>query len=605
MNITLRRRLITEFIVALFFFTTISILRVGDRDVRTANAISDDHPVVWAKYAKNPELWMGDPIRLAGPFFINASVQNWLASFLYRKFSFSPELFTDFLVWLQNVGLGLALLFYCRYLNPRPVLYWAAAVATFVARPWQINLAYFPDVMYVPYPAHLVLSFLVLGLLAFLSDNRRLFLASLIPAALVHPLQTLHLLMILVPTLFFDPKRNVKWRPYLFMFSVVFACVILPQLFGGSRSNGERLSSAEYLASLLLNLHITSWKVPMISAWVLPTFIGFFFGAGTVVFGGNVEPLKALFKGCVVAVGAAVLLQLVGIVFGVPYILITVPLRCTVLISVFLLPILFSHGLRVVEAGNSAARFSAMLAILFQMYSGFGLFWGQWLIVLLPSRASARKIATLFAFGWVVAFVLLGRPFRDLGFESTGMAIRNWLAPAGGFDSLIFFFSVVAAVGVVVCTKRSKRGAFPFFAAVLVLAIAVQYREGTRTKSAPLLDSYVLQKWAKENTAPKSLFMSMTRNSWRGIAERPVVYVDVGPLNFVPYSPDRRLSDFNRTVGEMFHSFGSDLDLMNERAIVNLGSKLGADYFLRSTSALPLNLPEVFRNSAGAVYRIR
>ena len=93
-----------ELALAAVLFTLLTVLRVGSRDVRLANAISDDHPVTWSKFSAHPERWAGDPIQIGGPFFVKATLQNRIPAFLLREFSLPPEYFADFLVWFQNVA---------------------------------------------------------------------------------------------------------------------------------------------------------------------------------------------------------------------------------------------------------------------------------------------------------------------------------------------------------------------------------------------------------------------------------------------------------------------------------------------------------------------
>lgn len=597
---------IGELGLALLLFTTLCLLRVGNRDVRTANAIADDHPVVWANYAKNPAQWAGDPIQIQSEFFLKATLQNRLVSFLYSRFGVSPEWLTDLQVWIQNVGLGLALLFLCRFLDPRPVFYWTAAVAVFIAHPWAINLAYFPDVYFVPYAAHLALPFLIVGLTAFLLDRQRLFLAALFPAAVIHPLQTMHLLMILFPTLLFSFDRRGQWLRYLGYFAAIAFVTMLPPFFLGAFRpiSGATLTNSELLAALLPNGHVTPWNVPMIRAWVFPTFLGFFVTAIFSVRQENGDGLRPLLKGCAVATLVGGLVQGAAAYWGWPSVLLATTLRCTVIVAVVLLAIVVVKALRATEGISFGGRWFALLAILFQMYSGFGVFWAQWTAMLGGGRFLNPRRLTVATVLWTAALLMAGRPLRALGWENATQAIRTFLAPAAGFDSTILLVSLVLAAGLAFAAWPSRYRSQAILAVVVGLALLMHYRGGRETRSGPLFEIYRMQKWAKDNTPPGTLFLSMTRWNWRGISERPVLFVDVGPQTIVPYWRDRRLSEWNRKIGETFHRYGQDLDLMGEVEILQLNENFGAAYLLRSPTSASLFFRECFRNSAGVIYEL-
>ncbi len=581
--------------LSLAFFCAFSFLRQGRLDVRIANGISDDHVVVFTNFCKAPEKWQGDVVTAVGPFFLKSSVLNKAACELERNLGVPARLFSTLLVFLQNVGLGLALLLLCRYLDPRPKFYAPLAMATYLASPWLANLAYYPSVYYVPYPGHFVQVFLVFALVAFLKTNLKGFLAALFVAAFVHPTQTLQAIAFFSIAFLITRPPRARLVPYLAGIAAIAVVAVVPHFFGVP---ADRLTNHELLPTLLINPHLVPWTMDSVWAFGVPTFIGILITSRIALNKLELPPIfSALWWSGLIVTGLSGVTQYAGAVFGIPELLMLCPLRVTVLISTTLLPIGFLYLLRQLDAAAWPVRISAATGVLFPVFSAIGVFWGQWMVVLRQKRALA-----LFSAWWAIYWIA-GRPARTLGFGDAGSFLRYLLAPAGKFETLS---TVLILLGAAAAIVPGRRFSFQFRLGVVIaiMGLILTANEGRTTLEGKLLWNYELQKWARENTPENALFV-MNDRSWRGISERRVVFVNVGPININAY--DRRRDQQNRNVQirEAFlRTGGVEWEKRNESQVLSLVREFGGTHVLREASSAPLNLPVVFKNEGGVIYDV-
>jgi len=602
----------------LFFLLLIlvvaSFFEVGSYDSHLANAIADDHPAVWARVFASPNFNPQDPKSQVAAGFIYSSLLHLSAAYSTRISLQWVDWICYFFLAIQTLGLALSLFVFCKVFIKDNFKALLVASLTYFIHPWVFNLAYYPNLIFTPYAGQLVLPFIVMGAASLLKKEGKsqvfkccLWLSI---AGMIHPSLSLQFLVIAFFYLLLrEPlKTNLKLWP-LFAIPTFFS-LLLP--LGVMPKPTVPLSKEDILPSLLSHTHAFPWKSPIFWPWEVPSFlavlvlaaIGFkfrhkekesqdFWWANMIAF-----LLLAIFHGV-----SAYFLFVEGTVFS--------GLRVTTVCALLLLPFGVSCLLDLLLGEEPQKKTWAFFVLGFLIISQRGLPWVGFLalILLTQQKHSSKKISQSLFFAWWGIFLFSLRPLRALGLEALGAQIRYWIAPAFSFTTLNYLGLLVGSGALFFFSKKHRALVTPLSLVLLLgLGMAGSIQTGNQSREPKRLALLDVQNWARENTPPKSGFIT-TQWSWLGRSERPGGMIYKPP--FGGRNPYFRFGDKNRShldrLEDLFaREKAETIGDLKDEALQELSQMTGSQFLVmdKEKENRKIGLPVCFENSHFRVYNL-
>lgn len=600
------------FVLVYLIFSIMAYLSVGSYDSRLANSIGDDHPVVWARFVANSNFWKSDGGYALGRAFAIASLPNLLASFSAKFHEQFPIWLSWIYILIQNVGLAIALFVYCRCFLKDDKQSFLVTVLCFLIAPWGLNLAYYPSMMYTPYPGHLVMPFLVFAAVFLIQNKNWLASLILIPAALIHPSQTLH--FVCLATFYsFIASRKDSFKSLWPMIFPILSCFIIPLVLKSGLENP--LTDSELISSAINNPHLVPWHTSIFWPWSIPTMI-MIFGLSFVLMRTQTNKERffqpfwwANFLSCIFMAA----LHVVGVKLKILPIILLCPLRITVINSVLLLPLIIFSLLDLIWNNKRAVAVTSLTLLMLILFSKRGLFWGP-LLILAFSKSDESKRPRILSTGvlitvWWTVFLLAGRPARMLFGEDMSALIRNILAPGISvtFSQILIAISLGSLLLLFLqLGSWSVKKLVPLLL-VLVTAIGIiqAKNQGAETLKGPLKSMLELQRWANTETPKESIFLIEGSLSWRGISERRAFPASAKSNGLLPYMRNREPVDLSKRVNEVYSYLGkSRFEELDADDIKVLARELRSEYLVERSSQKSKQLPVVFENDLWRVYKV-
>lgn len=592
-----------RWVFACVLFSLATLLLVGSFESRLANTIGDDHPIVLARIFNHPENWLQDFGWVVGKAFAVASLPNLIASYLERLHSSFPYVLSWLYIFIQNLGLGLVLMIYQRNFCKDPFSCLIGAIFVYFCAPWTVNLAYYPSLMHTPYPGHLVMPFLVLGAGALLQEKWKFFCFIVCISGLIHPSLTLQFIGLAILYLLWSQKTNQLIKGLWASLPGVLASFSLPLFLIPKPENP--LTAQELIPSALNNPHLVPWKNEIFWSWEVPSVVGVFWLAylGVTSLRDRFPQLVPFFWANATGALLAALSHFLFVQMEfLPGILIC-PLRITVLCSIFLIPIGFQYLLEQIKSQRIDTAFISVTLLFLLLFSERGLFWGP-LIALSLGRSSKAFYFFLF---WLFLFFLTGAPLRHLTNEEVGGQVRYFFAPGFNLKTSQILVGLTSAFFLHLLIRRAAKLQWVLGALLLLgggAGLWKSFEIGQLTREGSYLARWELQKWAKNHTHSKSVFM-MDWQPWRGVSERQVVVIGYLPNRILPYFKFREPLLHEKKLEALFKQYGlTKIEDLREYSLRDFASLFKAQYFVASAHWDKLNLPIVFENQEWRVYAL-
>lgn len=612
------------FLVALFS-TVLAWISIGNTAVRLANTIADDNPVVFSHFLADPSRWAGDVLGTYGHVFGYSSIQNWLPAFLYRHMGIEPSVPSIIFVYLQHVGLGVALYVLTLQFKRDRATAWGTVFFAFAASPWRWNLALYSSLMPWPYPGHLVMP-LLLGAAVALIRGRRLATAGFLSvAALVHP--SLTLFMIGAAALFYADEWR-RWRTaesvraILWLTLPAIICVVPALMF--SPRGGEKLNASAMMEVLRANAHLNPIHDPRFWGTVVPAVIGYgtllILSAQLPTF--RASPGRRLVTAALIATAIFGLGHVAAMLVGIPLGAQLVGTRASQLVVFLSLPMVIEYLLQKVREPQAVSRAAGVtLLVLLSIQQG-GLYWGPLLTCLMLDFASGvwrlplaactlrgrlRTAGAAVMVTWSAGVMIAALIGRLGGGQLSARPVLAILAPGTYFSAIALGTTLLVATLAVALWQDDKReraiarwvtyAMSPIALGVIAVSQAVIVGQAT---SVPLARAnYDAQRWSREHSLPGELFLiAVPELPWRTESHRRVVRMV--PEGQYVYSGSRFAKEqyFDR-VKALLARYPRESPV----AVQAFASAYHASYVVRERSS-PLSMPVAYANSELVVYRV-
>ena len=459
-----RSRLLS--LLLLLFLSLMTVLHIGDFNVRLANTHGDDNPVVYAYFLQDPARFEGDILTTYGHAVASGSLQNWLPAVLLQTLGLPPEIPAWVFFYLQNVLLGFAVLLYARRVTGRNDIAWLTVFFTYTAQPMKWNLANYGFGNRSPYAGHLALPIIIFAAAAAVEGHFLRVVGLLVLSGLIHPSLTLYMVVI-VGGFWLLQYAFRDWRKLLeriLLLGVVAAVCVVPAMLLQSKG-ADRLTPSELMVGLRLNMHAAPWTYPPVWSHTLPTFSGFMILTG-LAFRHRKETAPLFTAFWLASLGACVLLALLhlaGLFWGIPQFVQAIPLRATLLLVMFSLPLVMAYLAEKLRGDWFLMRWAAAALLLLVAFFGFGVFWGPILALLFSdlSEGSLGPIklnlqspsASWFSTAsWVVLIGWIGLIFATRLPGADGL--MGVLIPGGSIGSRQYLVAIIAACAVLSGIRR-------------------------------------------------------------------------------------------------------------------------------------------------------
>jgi hypothetical protein len=598
-------------LILVTIFTAITFLTVGSFDSRLANSNGDDHPMVWARYFSKPQIWQGDGNEITAKYFGVASLPNLLATVTGVFDSRIPYLLSWSYVFIQILGLGLAIYFFSQAWTKSAGMAAVVTLLTFAMTPWQNNLAYYPNMIHSPYPGHLVMPLIVLACYLMLRQQKGAMVLALSIAGLIHPSQTIHFVFLAFLFELIHDKRlkrdSLLWYSASLITSFLVPLFLIPKTVNG-------LSDGDLLPSALLNPHLVPWENTTFWPFGIPSLIGAFFLSSLYCrpFSKEESKKKCFWWANLVALIVFGFMHWTGAKLKILPILLLCPFRVSVINSVLLAPLGFIYlweNLRSRELGLAMTS-ASLIGLL--VISTSGLFWGPLLILaygeVTKTNSQRQKISLGLILFWWFLLLLVGKPVRDLwGVEVSG-GLRSFLVPGSHFTLAQILVVFVSSGIFALLSQIENRGAknYSWITQLFVAFVALfqSYQIGAESKRGVLRDRWELEKWAAQHSSQQSLFL-MNYGSWRGIAERKAQVVGYRENGILPYFRYPQAKQFELKLGRLYQSFHQkDFDALSDSQLLILSREFKGTHVIESTEHNKRDFPVVYENSSWRVYQI-
>jgi hypothetical protein len=623
-------------IVAVYFFPFLTNYKQA-----ASSSVHDDNIFAYSMILRNIDFFGNDFFKLSYPYYLYGSLINcgsiWLNRFLHIPLGLTYNVLCFFQLFAFPIMLLAAL---------KNKLNYFELIALFcfslLAGHQRWNLAnYGPHEMV--YAASVALPILCFGLYLISLKNGWGF-AALSLGGLIHPSLALYSILIAFISFLLDSPLARK-RDFLFL-AIPFLCTVIPPLALLS-TEMPHVSKSVLMRALELNSHLTPWSD---EGWAFsfPVVVNFtFLAALSLPFWKQLDrPYYKLLLASFIAVLILCGSQLVGHLFAVPKLIQVIGLRSPSMFAALLIPILFLFLNERAAHTKFGIRFLAAFALLhIAAAQPYGLdkmpiiFLGlylllEWRAFKLAHKETLALFLSVIFFAWCFAWLFYTPPepkpysrefFTALAKEWSFFDYikMNYLvdqAPRIGLIKKLFVllgsFIVAFAPKFAGPGKNEKTDLFSkvFLAAFLTVCVCwTAFSNQQDLGSQARKDLHAAQLWAKENTAPGTLFIS-TETSWRTFSERPLFH-PVPALYYV-YSGDKRIKDqddllirllglqntYETQTGKMWNTMKviAYVNKMKHSGnIRRLGKQVGAKFLVEK---LPYDLPVLYSNDTYRIY---
>ncbi|HEX2780480.1 MAG TPA: hypothetical protein VHM30_13330 [Gemmatimonadaceae bacterium] len=522
-------------------------ITMGDPQVRLANTILDDNPVVFAHYLAEPARYAGEALSTYGRVFASTTIQNWLPALALRTAGIDPNAFAIAFVLLQHALLGAALFAFARRVTNGRLTAWATVLFAFAALPWQWNLALYQSIMAWPYPGHLAVPFLLWSALALLDRRDGRLVAALAVAALIHPSMALCMVAIAGAFLLLSARagggRGVART--LAALAIPVAIAVVPPLWVGGAA-GDRLATADLLAALRANGHLNPFASTRLWGNVVPTLVGYAMLALLAWRARLVAdaPGRRLWIAASAATAALSAVHIVAMVVGIPRVAQLVGTRATLIWVLLTLPVVMRYLVDRALSESLVVRVSACALLILLGLQQFGLYLGPLLALLVAEwngRPRVRLSAgLLLAWGALVigaaAYGVLG------GAGRSGRPLLAVLAPGTYLGVQAFAIAIplllLVALTAAPVSRWSRARHLVLPSALAALAALQAWRTGRETAAPLAVANRDAQLWARTDTPARDIFLVAVPDlPWRTLSERPTIRM--APDGFYVYSGSR------------------------------------------------------------------
>lgn len=598
------------FLISIFFLAT--ILLVGSSESRLANSNGDDHPVVWARYFTHPQNWTNDSNLVGAKAFGRASLPNLLAIMSTKIHEAGPYVLSWLYVLIQNVGLGLALYFFSRSFIKDSRTAVIVSLLTFFMCPWQLNLAYYPNLMHSPYPGHLVMPFIVLA--AYCIFSERFLTGALILAigGMIHPSQTIQFVFIGALFLFLTQERKTALKRCLMFLIPMATSIAVPLFFVPKFPNP--LSDQDLLPSALLNPHLVPWNSTTFWPWGFPSLVSAFFLSSLECRPFSKEPskLKSFWWSNLIGLTVLGTLHVLGAHFRILPMVLFCPFRVSVINSVLLAPIGFYHLLKKSIQSNWTVGWTATSLLMFLLLSKSGFFWGLYLILFLfDNDRWLKKQSRLFSFlivGWWLLYLGVGRPVRSLFGPETSALLRLFLSPGFSLTNTKLFASIVLSLLLVLIIQRikSRKSVLINFLVlwVGVFGLIQSYQQGQLALTGELKSVWDMQKWAKQSSPSNAVFL-FEGGSWRGVSERQVQVVGYRKNQILGYFRYREAKEAENKLIKLYARYGvQDYNKLPDSGFLIFAKEFKGTHLIESAKRPTRSFKVAYENEGWRIYEL-
>lgn len=620
------------------FMSLVTVVRVGNFEVRLANFYADDTLVFYSYLYAMPERFAGDIFLTLGPAWTFATIVHWLPVLLLQTLKFPPEVMAWVFVYLQNVLLGFALFFYGRAVTGRNDVAWLTVLFAYAAQPWSWNLTNYSNGMEVPYARHVVMPFLIFAGVATVKKRPEIVTCLLILSALIHP--SLTLWMAAIAGRYWADQYPLKKGSSLLKRFLLLGCVavvcLTPWLL--TVSTVSQVNDSDLIEIVAGNLHMNPFLTKNFWFNAGPTFVAFMILALLALrYQKNLNQRFVSFWLASVSVTVILsLLHIVGLVMGLPWVLQAVPLRSTVLLVMFSLPLVMFYLTQKLETNRWLVLWMAGSLVLFQARFKYGAFWGPLLGLLLWElserhlaisriKTSQYPVAAWFRWASPTVFILWNAMILASGstavlkgpsstsFEPIlSTLIGGSFFNPGGYFSCLLGGVMIAFFGKRRFQQKPALNPIKILALGLIGIIGVNvFEEGAKTRGVLWRSNYEAQLWVRQNTPQNAKFLVLTGLGWRTVAVRPALFFPPEGLP-IHYTGSRLTQQSLDQWDEFFENERIFPEaVLDQEQILRMAGRFGGNYVVRSLVDYPraarvgfLNLPVVYQNSAIAIHKI-
>lgn len=598
--------------------------------VQVARQDFDEGPTIAAYILKYPERYVRDIFAYNSNASAMGSVQNWLPALAFKYLNIAPE--AIHLVWvvLQNVLIGLSV-FYFAWAATAPLsVAWLSALAALTLRPWTWNLAIYGELLWMPYAGHLAAPLLIFGLAELLRGRWRASLLFLILTGWAHPSMGFYASAFWGIFLLFDRKAPLFSSVFLRQVGSLVAAAILsatPTLL--VLAQYDFVKNAPETKSLLLgNGHVRPWLVGC--EWCNVTFIRNLFLVGGIMASALLafrrlrHTLPRYFRLWLAVVTTALSLTILHVVNvllegNVSILKLLLP-RSSLFIGFVSLPILFWALYREWPRAHFLSRWLCLGTLCVLCYQTP---YAEPLLLLaftvaavsfVEWRARQKKLSpiltTLCTIITISVLIIFYRRVDHLNF----VRIDGIKIPFNLLSTKIlirgFGWSALCTLGTWLLMQRSRNARPLFLILPLTAFMSISYfkksNEIGMTAQDPVVRSnFELQRWARENTPPHTLFIHdfSLSNSFRAYSMR-------GAINHglvqSPYSYTERAKEYNGRMRDFLNKYN---DAGRGETLPGYWTKFvaefGGNYLIRrKDKSSPLPFKTVFTNNKFVVYEI-
>ena len=622
-----------SWLLFLLILSLISILRIGDFNVRLANATNDESIITFSRFLENPQRYKGDVLETYGYIFGLSTIVNSLPHFLSIYFKIPLKIIVWFMIYLQSILLGFAFLYYARYISGREDIAWITGIFAVIVMPWVWNLANFTSFLFrTTYPACFAVSLILLTAIQAIKRNRLITTLLLVICGLVHPLITSWMIFLVgilwgLESGLKNWKENIK-RILPLTISII-VCIIPLVLWTANVS--DRLSASESMEVISYNMHSNPTIYPLFWYYNIPMF----FWMVTVlifVFRQQKKYLKPeiihFFLATVVTVVMFSMSHIVGLIWKIPRFAQVIGLRTTMLLMIFPLPLLISYLVDKISHKNLVVSWAGAAALFLQAFFTYGVFWGPYFALFFadysknsaksPDRFMGRvrkidRLGGLIFLIWLVAVLGFGTYFFLTSAKISSRPVMSVLIPAIHINGKWFLFAIIAAFLIAVVRTRSAYLSKPLtrISGVLLIILIIigflraYYSDASENRTVKAVANYQAQAWARDNTEPDALFLvSIDNTFWRVMSDRKVLYNDVyfqSPGEY--YSFSRKTKQFHDDIRFFLREVRGGKANYDEADILDIAKRFGVDYVVGSIDD-PLEFDIVYRNNYQIIYKL-
>jgi hypothetical protein len=545
----------------LLTFFVFSMILMVNFQIQTVDMHEDDGPIFYATAFANPQLFAGDylhgiPVELIVPFRLWTSLQMLIPGLLYNFLNIPPYGSTWILTFLQIFGFGSSLYFFLQATGISKNMAWLGVVFAYPAGLWGWSLTYaesdFRSIL-APVPAVQSLTPLLFSFAFFIKNKTKSGYLLLLLTGLIHPTMAIYSIGTVSIWRFFQSgfSKLKEFLPHLAILSLISVVIAAPSFIIKNIFTFNTLPLDQVMNGMRLNIHIWPWGFglhwPPLQTTLIWIFIGFL--------GYRANPQRDT---RLTNLWIASLIS--SVIFGLSHIFGAVIKNTTLLdligLRSFAIPVFLSFPLVLSFFQHyyfSRGYYFRFITLLFLSQSlvtkQYGLSWLLAIslaLLVIAESSRERLVASLLKIlnprairgialvltGTFIVFLFLGDRVDQLEFPYLVLKIINFF-----FDYQYLYPDLrilglgVLAIGLIAVLDYStiskinnkfitnhisdlfKAGSI----AILALSIIPQLIDDQNPEALARLD---IQKWARTNTPPGSVFWAPGFNGWRSFSER-------------------------------------------------------------------------------------